>query len=97
MRYILTRMCRHLGPGDLVRVSQSCKRFRHGGNETVELPTESPVVSALRELAFPRSELVPRTRPIGCSELWVAYLAHCARQRCCREGSPLAMGDGRYT
>jgi hypothetical protein len=45
-------ICRHLGLRDLVRVSQTCKRFRHGGLETVELPTESPVVTALRELAF---------------------------------------------
>jgi hypothetical protein len=84
---VLTPVCRHLGICDLVRVSQSCTRFRHGGHETAELPTESPVVTALQELAIPRPELVPRTHPVGCSESWVA-MARCARQRRCREASP---------
>jgi hypothetical protein len=90
---VLTKVCRHLGLVDLVRVSQSCKRFRHGGLETVELPTESPVVMALRQHAFPRTDLVPRTRPPGCSESWVSYLARCARQRRYREAPPFAVGD----
>jgi hypothetical protein len=89
---VLTYVCRHLGLVDLVRVSQTCKRFRHGGMETVELPTESPVVTVLRENAFPRLELAPRTRPIGCSESWMAYLAGCVRQRRCREAPPVATG-----
>jgi hypothetical protein len=75
---VLTHVCQYLGLCELVRVSQSCKRFRHGGHETVELPTESPVVLALLELAFPRPKLVPRTRNVGCSESWVAKLARCA-------------------
>jgi alpha-tubulin suppressor-like RCC1 family protein len=37
--------------------------------------------------------LVPRTRPIGCLESWVAYLARCARQRRCREVPTIAVGD----
>jgi hypothetical protein len=65
---LLTHVCRHLGLCDLIRVSQSCKGFRHGRLETAELPTESPVVAVLLELALPRLELVPRTRPFGCSE-----------------------------
>jgi alpha-tubulin suppressor-like RCC1 family protein len=90
---VLTHVCRHLGFRDLIRVSQSCKRFRRGGLETVELPTDSPVVTALRKHAFPGLELVPRTGPIGCTESWVAYLARCARQRRCRERPPIAVGN----
>jgi alpha-tubulin suppressor-like RCC1 family protein len=89
---VLTHVCRHFGLRDLVRVSQTCKRFRHGGLASVELPTESPVVTVLREHAFSRPELVPSTRPIGCSQSWVAYLARCARQRRCREAPPIAAG-----
>jgi alpha-tubulin suppressor-like RCC1 family protein len=88
---VLTQVCQHLGLSDLVRVAQSCKCFRHGGLETVKLPTESPVVTILRELAFPCTELVPLTRPVGCSESWVAYLARCARQRRFRETPPIAV------
>jgi hypothetical protein len=90
---VLTHACQQLGLVDLVRVAATGKRFRHGGLETVELATESPAVTALRELAFPRAELVPRTRSTGCSESWVAYLAHCARQRRCREAPPMAAGS----
>jgi alpha-tubulin suppressor-like RCC1 family protein len=89
---MLSHVSRHLGLCDLVRVSRTCKLFRHGGLQTVELPTESPVVTALQEHAFPRPELVPSTRPIGFSESWVAYLARCARQRRCREVPPIAAG-----
>jgi hypothetical protein len=78
---VLTHVCRHLGLCDLVRVSQSCKRFRHGGTETVELPTQSPVVAVLLDLAFSRLELAPRTRPVGCSESWVAFPARSVRHR----------------
>jgi alpha-tubulin suppressor-like RCC1 family protein len=93
---VLTCVCQPLDVRDLVRVAESCKRFRHGdrGLETVELPTKSPVVTALRELAFPRGEPVPRSRPSG-SESWVAYLARCVRQRRCREAPPLAAGSER--
>jgi hypothetical protein len=56
----------------------------------VELPTESPVVAVLRELAFPRDELVPRTRPMSCFESWVAYLARAVRQRRCLDAPPVA-------
>jgi hypothetical protein len=84
---LLTGVCKHLDLRDLVRVAATCKRFRHGdgGLETLELPTKSPVITALRGHAFSRVELIPSTRPSGCSESWVAYLARCARQRLCRE------------
>jgi hypothetical protein len=91
---VLTQVCRHFGLRDLVRVCQACKRFRHGGLATVELPTEQPVVAVLRELAFPRLDLVPSTRSICCSESWVAYLARCVRQRRCWEAPPIAAGWG---
>jgi hypothetical protein len=50
---LLTGVCQQLGFRDLLRVSETCKRFRHceGGLETVELPTKSPVVTALRRHA----------------------------------------------
>jgi alpha-tubulin suppressor-like RCC1 family protein len=84
---VLTAVCLQLDLLDLVNVAAACKRFRHGdcGLETAELPTKSPVVMALRALAFPHLELAPNTRPIGCSESWVAYLARCVQQRRCRE------------
>jgi hypothetical protein len=88
---VLTHVCRHLELCDLIRVSQSCKRFRHGGLETVELPTESPVLTVVSEIAG--LKLMPSTRPHGCSESWVAYLARCTRQRRCREAPPIAAGD----
>jgi hypothetical protein len=90
---LLTQLCQHLGVRDLVHVSAICKRFRHGGLETVELPTESPVVTALLQHAFPRPEQIPSVRPNGCSESWVAYLARCARQRNIRELLPIAAGS----
>jgi alpha-tubulin suppressor-like RCC1 family protein len=91
---VLTDVCLQLDLVDLVHVAETCKRFRHGdgGLETAELPTKSPVVAALREHAFPGGELVPSSRPVGCSESWVAYLARCARQRRCREAPPVAAG-----
>jgi hypothetical protein len=94
---LFTAVCLKLDLHDLVRVSETCKRFRHGedGLETVELPTKSPVVTALREHAFSGGELIPSTRPTGCAESWVAYLARCVRQRCRREAPPLAAGDLR--
>jgi hypothetical protein len=91
---ILTHVCQQLSLRDLVRVAAICKRFRHGGLETMELPTESPVVTALCKHAFPRPELVPSTRPDGCSNSWVAYLARCARQSRCREAPPMSAGAG---
>jgi hypothetical protein len=87
---VLTGVCQHLDLHDLVRVAETCKRFRHGGMETEELPTESPVVTVLRTLAFPCLEVTPDTHPMADS--WVAYLARCARQRCCREAPPIAAG-----
>jgi alpha-tubulin suppressor-like RCC1 family protein len=89
---VLTHVCQHLGFMDLVRVARSCKRFRDGGLEAVELPIESPAVTVLCEFAFPRLELAPRMRPLGCSESWVAYLTRCVRQRRCREAPPIAAG-----
>jgi hypothetical protein len=93
---MLTTVCLHLDIPDLVRFAAACKRFRVGdpGLETVELQ-KSPVVMALWERAFPRSELVQFTRPTGCSESWIAYLARCARQHRCREAPPIAAGYQR--
>jgi hypothetical protein len=91
---VLTCVCLQLENHDLVRVAQTCKRFRHGdgGLETLELPTKSAVVTALNEHAFPGGVGIPKTRANGCSESWVAYLARCARQRRCREAPPVAAG-----
>jgi hypothetical protein len=92
---LFTAVCQQLDFRDLIRVAATCKRFRHGegGLETVELPTKSPVVTALRELAFPGGELIPSTRPTGCAESWVAYLARAVRQRRCRDAPPFAAGN----
>jgi alpha-tubulin suppressor-like RCC1 family protein len=91
----VTAVLRHLDLRDLVRVGQTCKLLRHGdgGLETAELPTKSPVVMTLRDLAFSDGELVPSTRPIGCSESWVAYLARCVRR--CLGAPAIAAGDER--
>jgi hypothetical protein len=92
---ILTSVGQHLDPRDLVCVAAACKRLRHGdsGPEKVELPTKSPVIAALLQHAFPGGETIPSTRPAGCSESWVMYLARCARQRRCREAPPIAAGQ----
>jgi alpha-tubulin suppressor-like RCC1 family protein len=89
---ILTCVCQQLAPPDLVRVAQTCKSFYRGdgGHEMAELPTESPLVTALLKHAFSRPELAPRTRPTGCAESWVTYLARCTQQRRCREAPPIA-------
>jgi alpha-tubulin suppressor-like RCC1 family protein len=50
------------------------------------------VITALRKHAFPGGVGIPSTRPVGCSESWVAYLARCARQRRCREAPPIGAG-----
>jgi alpha-tubulin suppressor-like RCC1 family protein len=91
---MLTAVCQQLDLHDLVRVAETCKRLRlgDGGLETVELPTKSPVVTALCKHAFSRPKLVPSTRPMGCSESWVAYLARCGRQRRFREAPPIVAG-----
>jgi hypothetical protein len=91
---VLTVVCLRLDLQDLVRVAAACERFRHGegGLVSLELPTKSPVVTALRNHAIPGREPIPSARPIGCSESWVAYLARCVRQRRCREASPFAAG-----
>jgi E3 ubiquitin-protein ligase HERC2 len=92
---LLTHVCQHLGLKDLVRFAATCKLFHHsGGLETLELPTKSPVVTVLRTLALRRPELVASVRPEGCCESWVACLARCARQCCCRENPPVAAGFG---
>lgn len=87
---MLTCVCRQLDLHDQLRVAKTCKCFRYGdnGRETVNLPTKSPVITALCEHAFPRLELIRSTRP---RESWVAYLACCARQRRCQE-APIAAG-----
>jgi hypothetical protein len=90
----LTGICQQLDLRDLVRVATTCERLRHGdgGLDTTELPTKSPVVAALREHACPAGVGIPSTRPIGCSDSWVAYLARCARQRRCREAPLIVAG-----
>jgi hypothetical protein len=93
---VLTDVCQQLDLYDLLRVAETCKRLRHGdgGLDTVELPSKSPIVAALRERAFlAGSEPIPSARPLGCSESWVAYLARCVRQRGCREAPPIAAGE----
>jgi hypothetical protein len=94
---VLTGVCLQLDLLDLVRVAEASTRLRHGDGDldTVELPTQSPVVTVLRELAFHRPELVPSVRPTGSSESWIAYLARCTRQRRCREAPPMAAESGR--
>jgi hypothetical protein len=91
---VLTDVCQQLDLHDLVRVAETCSRLRHGdgGSETVELPTKSPVVTAMRQLAFLGGDQLPSTRPIGCTESWAAHLARCVRQRRCREAPPIATG-----
>jgi hypothetical protein len=90
---VLTVVCQQLGPHDLICVAETYQRLRHGdgGPSTLELPTKSPMVTALRKHAFPREDLIPSTRPIGCSESWIAYMARCVRQRSCREAPPIAV------
>lgn len=61
----LRAVCLQLDFCDLVRVAETCKRFRYG-DRTAELPTKSPVLTAPREHAFPGGELIPSTRPVGC-------------------------------
>jgi alpha-tubulin suppressor-like RCC1 family protein len=92
---VLIDVCGQLDFFDLTRVAATCNRFRHGdgGLETVDLPTKSPVVTVLCDRAFPGGVGIPNTRPIGCSESWVAYLARCARQRRYREAPPMAAGN----
>jgi hypothetical protein len=87
-------VCLHLDLRGLARAAQASKVFRHGdsGLETAELPTQSPVITALLKHAFPGGEMIPNTRPTGCSESWVAFLAWCARQRRCREAPLIAAG-----
>jgi hypothetical protein len=88
-------VCEQLNFRDRIHVAETCKGVRHGdgGLETAELPTTSPVVTALRELAFPDGVGIPSTRPVCFSESWAAYLARCARQRRCREAPPIAGYD----
>jgi hypothetical protein len=78
---VLTQVCQLLSLRDLVSIAATCKRLRHGGLETVELPTDSPVVTVLSTHAFSRPEMVPSMRPDGCADSWVSYLMRCARQR----------------
>jgi hypothetical protein len=95
---MLTRVCQELDLSDLVRVAGTCKRFCHGDGglvETLELPTKSPVVTALLERSCLRPELATSTRPSGCAESWLAYLPRCARQRRCRDAPPIAAGYHR--
>jgi hypothetical protein len=90
---VLTTISLHLDLRDLVRIAKTCRLFHHGSSGslcTVKLPTKSPVATAL--LAFPGNELIPSTRPIGCSDSLIAYLTRSVRQRSCREAPPLAAG-----
>jgi alpha-tubulin suppressor-like RCC1 family protein len=91
---VLVDVCEQFDFCDLICIAATCQRFRYGdrGLATVELPTKSPVVRALLKYACPGGVLVPSTRPIGCSESWVAYLARYVRQRRGREAPPVAAG-----
>jgi alpha-tubulin suppressor-like RCC1 family protein len=91
---VLTAVCLRLDLHALVRFAAACRRFQYGngGLETLELPASSPVIMVLLKHAFPGGDLIPSTRPVGCSESWVAYLSRCARQRRCREAPPIAVG-----
>jgi hypothetical protein len=93
---MLAGVCQQLDLVALVRFAETCKRFHHGDSEpeTEELPTKSPVVTVLCEHAFDRLELIPRTRPFGCCESWVVYLARSVRQCRCREASLIAARCG---
>jgi alpha-tubulin suppressor-like RCC1 family protein len=92
---MLTVVCLQLDLLDLFRVAGTCRRFRfvEGALQTAELPTNSPVITALRELADAGGVQIPSARPTGCSESWVAYLCRCVRQHRCREAPPFAAGD----
>jgi hypothetical protein len=83
-----------LGERQLLRLANTCKKFRHGDGrvETVELPTASPVVAVLleRERACAGGLLIPHERPVGCSDSWVAYLVGYARRRRSRETPPMS-------
>jgi hypothetical protein len=52
---VLTGVCQLLDFRDPIRVAETCNRFRHGDGalKTAELPTKSPVGTALREHALP--------------------------------------------
>jgi hypothetical protein len=86
-------VCQQLDLRDLIHLAATCKRLRHGDGEpnTAELPTKSPIITALRRHTFPGGEPIPSARPSGCSESWVAYLARAPRQRRCREAPPIAV------
>jgi alpha-tubulin suppressor-like RCC1 family protein len=90
----LTAVCLQLDLPDLVHIAATCKHLWQGdgGLSTVVLPIKSVIMTALRELAFPRPEPIPSTRPVGYPGSWVTYLARCARQRRCRETPPIAAG-----
>jgi hypothetical protein len=74
---LLTTVCQLLDLHDLMRIGSTCKRLRHGDDalETAELPNKSPVVTVLQDHAFSRPEMVPSTRPIGCSKSSLRYYA----------------------
>jgi alpha-tubulin suppressor-like RCC1 family protein len=93
---VIAAVCEQLSLRELVHLAETCKGFHRGdgGLETMELPTKSAVVTALREHAFPGGELSPSTRPDG-SESWVSYLSRCARQRICQEMPLIAAGYKR--
>jgi hypothetical protein len=67
---LLTAVCLQLDLLGLIRVAQASKILRHGdgGLETAELPTKSPVITALMEHAFPGGKIILNARPAGCSE-----------------------------
>jgi hypothetical protein len=91
---VMTCACEQLNLHDTIRVAETCTRscLGDGDFEAVELPTKSPVVTALCEVGLPWRRGIPSTRPIGCSESWVAFLARKARQCRCREAHPIVAG-----
>jgi alpha-tubulin suppressor-like RCC1 family protein len=90
---LLPAILQHLDERQLLRLANTCKKFRYGdgGMETVELPTASPVAAVLleRERACAGGLLIPHERPAGCPDSWVAYLVSYARRRRCRETPPM--------
>lgn len=100
---VLTNVCQHPDLCDLIRVGETCKHFGYGGQELVKPPgeppveplSESPLVTVLRERAFPGGQPVSFMRPSDCSESWVAYLARRVRQRRCWDAPTIAAAGRR--
>jgi hypothetical protein len=91
---VLTHICRRLSTYDILHVAATCARFRHGGQATVELPSESPVVTAMLDHPSCRRETLPSLRAARCNESWVSYLVRRQQQRCRLDEPPIAATTG---